>query len=39
MWAPNTTRLDEELVICDFQECSYYEIMGAGAKELLERGT
>lgn len=39
IWAQNITRLDEELVICDFQKCSYYEIVGTGIKELFERGT
>lgn len=24
---------------CDFQECSYYGIVGTGVKELFERGT
>lgn len=36
MWAQNITRLDEELVICDFQEGSYYEIVGQESRNFLK---
>ena len=39
MWAQKTRGLNEELVDCDFQECSYYKTVEIRDKELLERGT